>query len=63
MLKEGLRKVKGDKDVPTHMAMMWTAKNSLGMKDGYSPNQMVFGRNPNLPNLLVVWRVVERKNT
>ena len=41
MLKEGLRKVKGDKDVPTHMAMMWTAKNSLGMKDGYSPNQMV----------------------
>ena len=29
-----------------------SAKNSLGMKDEYSPNQLVFGRNPNLPNLL-----------
>ena len=38
------------KDVSRHMAMMWTvpAKNSLGMKNGYSPNQLVFGRNPNL---------------
>ena len=54
MVKEGLRKVKGERDVSRHMAMMWTvsAKNSLGMKDGYSPNQLVFGRNPNLPNLL-----------
>ena len=54
MVKEGLRKVKGEREVSRHMAMMWmvSAKNSLGMRDGYSPNQLVFGRNPNLPNLL-----------
>ena len=52
-MKEGLRKVKGKKDVSRQMAMMWmvSAKNSLGMKDGFSLNQFMFGRNPNLSNL------------
>ena len=54
MVKEGLQKVKGKENVTRQMAMMWTvaAKNSLGMRDGFSPNQLVFGRNPNLPNLM-----------
>ena len=28
------------------------AKNTLHNLHGYSPNQLVFGRNPNLPSLL-----------
>ena len=46
--------MKEKRDVSRHMAMMWmvSTKDSLRMKDGYSPNQLVFGRNPNLPNLL-----------
>ena len=34
--------------------MMWTvaAKNGLGMREGFSPNQLVFGRNLTLPNLI-----------
>ena len=42
MVKEGLRKVKGEKDVSRHMVMMWAVspKNSLGMKEGYSLNQL-----------------------
>ena len=46
--------MKGEREVSRHMAVMWmvSAKNSLGMRDGHSPNQLVFGRNPNLPNVL-----------
>ncbi len=28
------------------------AKNSLAMWNGYSSHQLVFGKNPNLPNIL-----------
>ena len=35
-------------------AVCWatSAKNTLASVHGYSPNQLVFGRNPNLPNIL-----------
>src|SRR5256885_13075342 len=34
--------------------LMWTitAKNGLMMKGGFSPNQLVFGRNPYIPNII-----------
>ena len=34
--------------------MSWTvsAKNALQNNHGYSPNQQVFGQNPNFPNVL-----------
>ena len=36
------------------VALSWAvnAKNTLHNSHGYSPNQLVFGRNPNLPSLL-----------
>ena len=52
--ERGLGKVKGEEDLSRHMVMMWTvaAKNGLGMREGFTPNQLVFGRNPILPNLI-----------
>ena len=37
-----------------NVAVAWvvSAKNSLANVYGYSPNQLVFGRNPNFPSIL-----------
>ena len=39
---------------PTKVLLKWasTSKNSLQMVEGFSPHQLVFGRNPHLPNLM-----------
>ena len=36
------------------LALAWavSAKNSLSNVFGYSPNQLIFGKNPNLPSIL-----------
>ena len=39
-------------DDKTLLAWANTAKNSLKMVYGYTPNQLVFGVNPVLPNIL-----------
>lgn len=41
-----------DVDLQTKLAWAGMAKNSLQMTYGYSPNQLVFGQNPRLPNIL-----------
>lgn len=38
-------------DLETKLAWACMAKNSLQMVYGYSPNQLVFGKNPKLPNV------------
>ena len=40
-------------DIDTKLAWACMAKNSLINVYGYSPNQLVFGRNPNLPNIII----------
>ena len=41
-----------DIDLQTKLAWAGMAKNSLQMTYGYSPNQLVFGQNPRLPNII-----------
>ena len=41
-----------DVDLPTKLAWAGMAKNSLQMTYGWSPNQLVFGQNPRLPNII-----------
>ena len=43
-----------DTNCSVETALLWSlcAKNSLLNNRGYSPNQLVFGRNPNLPSVL-----------
>ena len=52
LTKDGLRKLK-EEGIPRHVALAWTiaAKNSLIMKGGFAPNQLVFGRNTGVINL------------
>ena len=47
-------KVKRDVGCSLDVAVTWavSAKNSLANVYGYSPNQLVFGRNPNFPSIL-----------
>ena len=47
-------KIKDESDVSTEVALAWTvnAKNSLHNVYGFSPSQLVFGRNLNLPSVL-----------
>lgn len=40
-------------DLQVKISWVCMAKNSLQMVYGYSPNQLVFGKNPKLPNILV----------
>ena len=50
-----LLKIKHEKDCSWDTAMCWAlmAKNALQNVHGFSPNQLVFGQNPNLPSVLV----------
>ena len=54
ILKESLRKMRDDEKVDLTVALRWvvSARNSLTNNGGFSPNQLVFGKNPSLPNLM-----------
>lgn len=52
VVDDSVRKIKADQpDCPLPVALAWAvhAKNCLMMVSGYSPYQLVFGRNPRLP--------------
>ena len=48
-------KVLHDQNSSVELALAWavSAKNSLSNVFGYSLNQLIFGKNPNLPSLLI----------
>ena len=54
ILYESMMKTMKDAQCDPEIALAWavSAKNSLQNSGGYSPNQLVFGRNINLPNVL-----------
>ena len=54
VLEDMLLKVTCDKSIPLDICLQWVinAKNSLSNVHGFSPYQLVFGKNPNLPNVL-----------
>ena len=53
MLYETMMKTKEDVNCNLETALAWAvcAKNSLMNVSGYSPNQLVFGRNVSLPTV------------
>ena len=55
ILGEMVKKTVEDVNCSFEVALAWavSAKNSLHSVNGYSPNQLVFGRNPNLPAILI----------
>ena len=54
VLGEMIIKIKADTGCNLNTAIAWavSAKNFLSNVYGYSPNQLVFGRNPSFPSLL-----------
>ena len=52
-LTEIMIKIKNDTECDWECALSWAlmAKNSMCNSDGFSPYQLVFGRNPNLPSV------------
>ena len=54
-LYEAFQKTLKDTGCDADMALAWavSAKNALQNASGYSPNQLVFGRNPNMPSVLI----------
>ena len=54
VIEEGVVKTQEDVKCSFDTALAWavSAKNTLHTSHGYSPNQLVFGRNPNLPAVL-----------
>ena len=54
LIGQSIDKICEEADCPLDVALAWavSAKNSLSNVHGYSPNQMVFGRNPNYPCVL-----------
>ena len=46
--------MKDDEEVDLSVALRWAvcARNCLVNNGGFSPNQLVFGKNPSLPNLM-----------
>ena len=54
ILGEMIMKTMEDSQCSLQVAVAWavSAKNSLANVNGYSPNQLVFGRNPNYPCVL-----------
>ena len=55
VLKEMVLKLIQDGVCSAEVAVAWSvsAKNSLSSHGGFSPNQLVFGFNPNLPSVLI----------
>lgn len=53
-LTDTLLKLKEDNNCDWEIALSWAlmAKNALDNEHGYSPYQLVYGRNPNLPSVL-----------
>lgn len=53
ILKETLRKMKEEGVKDKQLALSWAvnARNCLSMTGGFSPHQLVFGRNPSLPSV------------
>ena len=53
-LTEAIQKIKYDNNCNWDNALSWAlmAKNSMVNMNGFSPYQLVFGRNPNLPSVL-----------
>lgn len=54
LIASNIHKVRLDVGCSVEVALAWSlsAKNCLANVQGFSPNQLVFGRNPNLPNVL-----------
>ena len=54
IFSETMFKTKADTGCDYEMAMSWgvCAKNALANNNGFSPNQLVFSRNVNLPSIL-----------
>ena len=54
VIENMLLKIVEDGSCSVKNALVWaiSAKNALHNNRGYSPNQLVFGRNPNLPSVL-----------
>ena len=54
ILGEMMKKILEDTHCSFEIALAWaiSAKNTLHSVHGFSPNQLVFGRNPNLPSFL-----------
>ena len=55
ILGEMVKKTLEDTHCSFEIALAWaiSAKNTLHSVHGFSPNQLVFGRNPNLPSFLI----------
>ena len=55
ILGEMVTKTMCDSKYPFEVVLCWavSAKNTLSSVNGYSPNQLVFGKNPNMPSVLV----------
>ena len=55
VLGDSVRKIVADCKCDVNVALAWAvaARNSLANYSGYAPNQLVFGRNPALPNVFI----------
>ena len=53
-LSETVEKIKADRNCSWDTALCWAlmAKNSMCNANGFSPHQLVFGTNPNLPSVI-----------
>ena len=53
VIGDSVRKIMADVSCTLEVALSWAiaARNSLANFSGFSPNQLVFGRNPSLPNV------------
>ena len=54
VIENMILKIVDDSKCSVQTALVWaiSAKNALSNNKGFSPNQLVFGRNPNLPSVL-----------
>ena len=55
VLYETMQKTMADAKCDASVALAWacSSKNCLQNHDGFSPNQLIFGRNPNMPSVLI----------